>query len=196
MPRCMTRCGDHSVDPMTLPSELDPHQRREPNPREKRPLIQVRFRLRSRCPSAPQPRKITLREQTSTAHETKRQFERPSPPKIVFPGPGKAGTTVGVAVQSARRYKIQTDADTALRISSTVIEDAKPMLFSRSGEDGNRLSTTEFIDKLRSMVNVDWSYQPVPGNASSPVTRVDGAAFRTVWVGAEPNEMVRSFVAH
>lgn len=69
------------------------------------------------------------------------------------------------------------------------------MLFYRSDDDGNRLSTTEFVDKLRLMVNVDWSYQPVPGNASSPVTRVDGAAFRTVSVGAEPNEMVRSFVA-
>jgi len=79
---------------------------------------------------------------------------------------------------------------------ATVIEDGKPMLFSRTDDDGNRLSTTEFIDKLRSMVNVDWSYQPVPGNAFSPVTRVDGTAFRTVWVGADPHEMVRTFVAH
>ncbi|TVQ01161.1 MAG: hypothetical protein EA381_06140 [Planctomycetaceae bacterium] len=79
---------------------------------------------------------------------------------------------------------------------ATEIEDGKPMLFSPSDDDGNRLSDTAFIDKLRSMVIVDWSYQPIPGNASSPVTRVDGAAFRTVWVDAEPNEMVRSFVAH
>ncbi|TWU35607.1 hypothetical protein Q31b_50420 [Novipirellula aureliae] len=79
---------------------------------------------------------------------------------------------------------------------ATVIDDNEPMLFSRSNEDGEQISNEEYITKLQSMVDVDWTYFPVPGNAASPVTRVDGGAFRTVWVGAEPNEMVRSFIAH
>ncbi|KAA1257414.1 hypothetical protein LF1_52630 [Rubripirellula obstinata] len=79
---------------------------------------------------------------------------------------------------------------------ATVINEHEPMLFSRSDEHGERMSDADYIAKLRSMVDVDWTYQPGPDNAASPVTRADGGVFRTVWTGAEPNEMVRSFIAH
>jgi len=79
---------------------------------------------------------------------------------------------------------------------ATVIGDGQPMLFSRSDSDGNPISNREYIDKLRSMIKIDWSFDPVQGTTDSPVTRPDGGSFRTVWVGAEPNEMVRSFIAH
>ncbi|MEM6474350.1 MAG: hypothetical protein AAF802_32750 [Planctomycetota bacterium] len=79
---------------------------------------------------------------------------------------------------------------------ATVIDEDQPMLFSRGDNDGNLISNSEYIDKLRSMIKVDWSFDPVPGTLDSPVTRIDGSKFRTVWVGAEPNEMVRSFLAH
>ncbi|MCC9603766.1 hypothetical protein LOC67_24715 [Stieleria sp. JC731] len=79
---------------------------------------------------------------------------------------------------------------------STVIGEEQPMLFSRSDSDGNSISKLEYLDKLQSMIKVDWSFDPVPGTLDSPVTRIDGGKFRTVWVGAEPNEMVRSFIAH
>ncbi|MEM8670489.1 MAG: hypothetical protein AAGG48_23385 [Planctomycetota bacterium] len=79
---------------------------------------------------------------------------------------------------------------------ATVIGDGQPMLFSRTDSDGNPISKTEYIDKLRSMVQVDWSFDPVPDTTDSPVTRIDGGRFRTVWAGAEPNEMVRSFIHH
>lgn len=78
---------------------------------------------------------------------------------------------------------------------ATVIGDGQPMLFSRTDSDGNPVSSTEYIDKLRSMIKVDWSFDPVPGTTDSPVTRIDGGKFRTVWVAAEPNEVVRSFIA-
>ncbi|OYP35626.1 hypothetical protein [Rhodopirellula sp. MGV] len=79
---------------------------------------------------------------------------------------------------------------------STVIGEEQPMLFARSDSDGNPISKSEYIEKLRSMIKIDWSFDPVPGTLDSPVTRIDGGKFRTVWVGAEPNEMVRSFIAH
>ncbi|WP_146393684.1 hypothetical protein [Planctomycetes bacterium CA13] len=79
---------------------------------------------------------------------------------------------------------------------ATVIGDGQPMLFSHSDSDGNSISNTAYINKLRSMIKVDWSFDPVPGTTDSPVTRIDGSKFRTVWVGAEPNEMVRSFIVH
>lgn len=79
---------------------------------------------------------------------------------------------------------------------ATVIGDGQPMLFSRSDSDGNPISNAEYIERLRSMVEVDWSFDPFADASKSPVTRIDGGEFRTVWVGAEPNEMVRSYIAH
>ncbi|MCC9656759.1 hypothetical protein [Rhodopirellula halodulae] len=79
---------------------------------------------------------------------------------------------------------------------ATVIGAGQPMLFSRSDSDGNPISNSEYIDKLRTMIKVDWSFDPVPGTTDSPVTRPDGDIFQTVWVGGEPNEMIRSYIAH
>lgn len=79
---------------------------------------------------------------------------------------------------------------------ATAIGDGQPRLYLHADEDGNPISNTEYIGKLRSMILVDWTYDPVPNNTTSPVTRIDGGNFRTVWSGAEPNAMVRSFIIH
>ncbi len=50
---------------------------------------------------------------------------------------------------------------------ATVINDGQPMLFSRSDSDGNPISNREYINKLRSMIRVDWSFDPVPGTTNS-----------------------------
>lgn len=56
---------------------------------------------------------------------------------------------------------------------------------------------------LPELVSVDWGFDPVAWMATNPqdtgftariVTRTDGGAFRTVWHGAEPNEMILEYL--
>jgi hypothetical protein len=59
---------------------------------------------------------------------------------------------------------------------------------------GSRAGDVEYAQSLRKMVSVDWTFDPGREQERLPVTRPDGSAFRTVWEGAEPNEMVHVYL--
>ncbi|MCD0461151.1 hypothetical protein [Roseiconus lacunae] len=79
----------------------------------------------------------------------------------------------------------------------SVRDSSRPMIFS-----GGYTSRGEFSDngevkrQLSKYVSVDWSYESFSGSLANPVTRLDGSKFDVVWVGGEPNEMIRTYVQH
>jgi hypothetical protein len=62
---------------------------------------------------------------------------------------------------------------------------------------GSRADETvvQYARTLQNQVSIDWTFDPrKPGN-NHPVTRNDGSPFPMVWQGAEPNEMIREYLA-
>ena len=61
---------------------------------------------------------------------------------------------------------------------------------------GSQAGDIPYANSLRNKVTVDWSFDPksAPKDAM-PVTRSNGRRFPIVWAGAEPNEMVRRYIA-
>ncbi len=62
--------------------------------------------------------------------------------------------------------------------------------------DDRRNGYPKTIERIRSMVRIDWDYVPKPGEMRYPVTSIHGKRFTVVWSGAEPNEMVYDWVTH
>jgi len=56
---------------------------------------------------------------------------------------------------------------------------------------GARAGDTNYAASLRAKVAINWKFDAARDGRGSPVTRLDGSKFPTVWKGAEPNEMVR-----
>jgi hypothetical protein len=52
-----------------------------------------------------------------------------------------------------------------------------------------------YAASLRELVAVDWDFEPANPNVRSPVAPISGGKFSTLWEGAEPNEMVRSYLS-
>lgn len=48
---------------------------------------------------------------------------------------------------------------------------------------------------LAKRVVVDWTFDPFGSRNQIPVTRLDGTKFPVLWQGADPNEMVRTYLA-
>ncbi len=60
---------------------------------------------------------------------------------------------------------------------------------------GAQAGDIAYARSLREKVAVDWTFDPANPNAVSPVAPIGGGKFSVVWQGAEPNEMVRSYLS-
>ena len=60
---------------------------------------------------------------------------------------------------------------------------------------GSRAGDVAYARSLRAMVAVDWRFNPASPGAGNPVTPPGGGTFPVTWAGAEPNDMVRSYLA-
>ena len=69
---------------------------------------------------------------------------------------------------------------------SVVSTESGPQVILR----GARAGDTNDAFSLRTLVSVNWKFDPARSNLSSAVTRPDGTKFPVVWV--EPNEMIRA----
>ena len=78
-------------------------------------------------------------------------------------------------------------------------EDLLSVMSSSSGEQimlrGAGAGDTNYATSLRSKVAIDWKFDPRCPVQACPITQVDGSRFPVVWRGAEPNEMVRIYLA-
>lgn len=74
----------------------------------------------------------------------------------------------------------------------TVLDSDEEREFRLHGDQADEL---EYARSLREKVSVDWSFDPANPGARNPITSPDGSEFSVVWAGAEPNEMVRSYLA-
>ncbi len=52
------------------------------------------------------------------------------------------------------------------------------------------------IEQLKTYVIIDFAHRPQAGTMAYPITDSRGKRFRTVWDGAEPNEMVYRWITH
>jgi hypothetical protein len=69
-------------------------------------------------------------------------------------------------------------------------EGGQPILL-RGAEAGDG----EYLKRLRTMVAVDWSFDPATSAPDSrPVTRPDGSRFRMLWQAGDPNKMVHRYI--
>lgn len=59
---------------------------------------------------------------------------------------------------------------------------------------GAQAGDIAYARSLREKVAVDWTFDPA-NPAGNPVTPIAGGRFSVVWEGAEPNEMVRSYLS-
>jgi len=57
---------------------------------------------------------------------------------------------------------------------------------------GRRTSETNYAGSLRERVTIAWNFDPKTDLKSRPVTRSDGHAFRILWQGGDPNQMIRA----
>jgi len=77
-------------------------------------------------------------------------------------------------------------------------DDLLTVLGSQAGQKimlrGARAGDVPYARSLRDKVAVDWTFNVAGPEGEPPVTRLDGSAFIIVWEGAEPNEMVRSYL--
>ncbi len=78
-------------------------------------------------------------------------------------------------------------------------DDLLTVLDSDEGREiplrGAQAGDVAYARSLREKVSVDWSFNPANPTAGNPVTSHDGARFSVVWDGADPNEMVRSYLS-
>ena len=59
---------------------------------------------------------------------------------------------------------------------------------------GAPASYTNYVAGLRTKVAIDWKFDSARSGQGTPVTRLDGTKFSTVWKGKEPNDMVRNYL--
>lgn len=60
---------------------------------------------------------------------------------------------------------------------------------------GARPDEVEYGWTLTNLVAIDWGFDVSTMGRANPVTRKDGTRFPVTWSGAEPNEMVRRYLA-
>jgi hypothetical protein len=60
---------------------------------------------------------------------------------------------------------------------------------------GTGTNQEEVALSLAKSVAVDWTFDPSGSSNQSPVTRHDGTKFPVLWQGADPNKMVRRYLA-
>jgi len=60
---------------------------------------------------------------------------------------------------------------------------------------GAGTNDTDYVLSLAKRVAVDWTFDPSGSGNQIPVTRLDGTKFPLLWQGADPNEMVRTYLA-
>jgi hypothetical protein len=70
------------------------------------------------------------------------------------------------------------------------VQSDEPVMF-RGAAAGN----LSYARSLHEKVAIDWTFDPQQPGAANPVTRVDGRPFVITWQGAEPNEMVRTYLS-
>ena len=61
---------------------------------------------------------------------------------------------------------------------------------------GAPTNTLPYAQTLKTMVAINWAFDPSHPDASIPLTRVDGSPLPVVWSGADPNLLIRDFLKH
>ncbi|HEX3356972.1 MAG TPA: hypothetical protein VHS31_08380 [Tepidisphaeraceae bacterium] len=52
----------------------------------------------------------------------------------------------------------------------------------------------KYAQSLRDKASVDWSFDPAHNDLRNPVTLLNGGSFSVLWQGADPNEMVHTYL--
>ena len=60
---------------------------------------------------------------------------------------------------------------------------------------GAQAGDVAYARSLREKVSVDWTFDPANPGAVNPVTPHGGKKFPVVWEGANPNEIIRSYLS-
>jgi hypothetical protein len=78
-------------------------------------------------------------------------------------------------------------------------DDLLTTLNTDSGRDiplrGAQAGDIPYAQSLREKISIDWTFDPNHPDRHNPVTRPDGSAFPVTWQNADPNEMVRKYLA-
>ena len=76
-------------------------------------------------------------------------------------------------------------------VVEVVRSDSQRQIVLRGAQAGD----LAYAQSLRSRVKVDWTYDPLDPKGADPVTKANGSKFGVIWSGAEPNDMIREYLA-
>jgi hypothetical protein len=65
----------------------------------------------------------------------------------------------------------------------------------RDGDDRQN-GYPKTLERIKTLVKIDWSHTPVAGKMAYPVTTIAGDKFTVVWGNSEPNEMVYAWITN